>query len=213
MTNLFFLATSTSSSSISTALGHEFIENLKLNGVELDLKIRDLSFDQLHNPDEEITNALRAGVENPTEAQAVAIEQSDLMIAELDVADIVLLGAPMNNFTISAQLRTYLDYVIRPGKTFGYSPTGPKGLLTDKPVFIISTRGGQYGEGSQDEPNPYDFQSGYLRHILSFIGLTSVEIIAANGMDMGDTPKVDGLAKARTNIKALAKVTASDLAA
>ena len=213
MTNLLFLATSISSSSISTALAHEFIENLKSNGVELDLKIRSLSSDQLQNPDEKITSALRVGVENPTEKQMVAIAQSDSMIAELDVADIVLIGAPMNNFTISAQMRTYFDYIIRPGKTFGYSPTGPKGLLTDKPVFIISTRGGQYGEGSRDEPNPYDFQSGYLRHILSFIGLTSVEIIAANGMDMGDTPKVDGLAKARTNIKALAKVTASDLAA
>ena len=213
MTNLLFLATSTSNSSISTALAHEFIKNLESNDVELDLKIRNLSFDQLQNPDEEITTALRAGVENPTETQTAAVAQSDSMIAELDLADIVLIGAPMNNFTISAQLRTYLDYIIRPGKTFGYSPTGPKGLLTDKPVFIVSTRGGQYGEGSRDETNPYDFQSGYLRHILSFIGLTSVKIIAANGMDMGDAPKVDGLAKARTNIEALAKITASDLAA
>ena len=210
MTNLLIIETSARSSSISTALAHEFIEKLTLNTVELNLKNRNLNSDQLENLDEEMTTALRSGVKNPTELQAKTIAQSDAMIRELDAANII---APMHNFTISAQLRTYIDYITRPGKTFGYTEAGPKGLLVDRPVYIISTRGGQYGDGASDKPNPYDFQSTYLRHNLSFIGLTSVEIIAANGMDMGDKPQAEGLATARTKIDAIVKAKASELAA
>ena len=213
MTNLLIIETSARSSSISTALAHEFSEKLALNTVELNLKTRNLNSDQLQNLDEEMTIALRAGVKNPTELQAKTIAQSDAMIGEFDAADIILIAAPMHNFTISAQLRTYIDYITRPGKTFGYTEAGPKGLLVDRPVYIISTRGGQYGDGAPDKANPYDFQSCYLRHILSFIGLTSVEIIAANGMDMGDKPQAEGLARARTKINAIVKAKVTELAA
>ncbi len=71
----------------------------------------------------------------------------------------------------------------------------------------------KYGDGAPDKPNPYDFQSSYLRHILSFIGLTSVEVIAANGMDMGDKPQAEGLATARTKIDAIVKAKVTELAA
>ena len=138
MTNLLIIETSARSSSISTALAHEFIEKLTLNTVELNLKNRNLNSDQLQNLDEEMTTALRSGVKNPTELQAKTIAQSDKMIGELDAADIILIAAPMHNFTISAQLRTYIDYITRPGKTFGYTEVGPKGLLVDRPVYILS---------------------------------------------------------------------------
>ena len=111
MTNLLIIETSARSSSISTALAHEFIEKLTLNTVELNLKNRNLNSDQLENLDEEMTTALRSGVKNPTELQAKTIAQSDKMIGELDAADIILIAAPMHNFTISAQLRTYIDYI------------------------------------------------------------------------------------------------------
>ena len=151
MTNLLIIETSARSFSISTALAHEFSEKLALNTVELNLKTRNLNSDQLQNLDEEMTIALRAGVKNPTELQAKTIAQSDAMIGEFDAADIILIAAPMHNFTISAQLRTYIDYITRPGKTFGYTEAGPKGLLVDRPVYIISTRGGQYGDGAPDK--------------------------------------------------------------
>jgi len=213
MTNLLIIETSARSSSFSTALSHEFIEKLALNTVELNLKTRNLNSDKLQNLDEEMTIALRAGVKIPTKLQAKTIAQSDAMISELGAADIILIAAPMHNFTISAQLRTYIDYITRPGKTFGYTEAGPKGLLVDRPVYIISTRGGQYGDGAPDKANPFDFQSGYLRHILSFIGLTSVKIIAANGMDMGDKPQAEGLASDRTKIDTILKAKVTELTA
>ena len=83
-----------------------------------------------------MTMALRAGKENLTGNEADAIAISDEMIAELDTADMILVAAPMHNFTISAQMRTWI-YVTCPGKTFGYSEAGPKGLLSDKPVYVF----------------------------------------------------------------------------
>ena len=213
MTNLLILETSARSASISTALAHEFAEKLTQQGLECEITTRNLASEKLQNLDEDMTTALRAGVEQPTDTQAAAMASSDAMIAELEAADMILIAAPMHNFTISAQMRTYLDYVTRPGKTFGYTETGPKGMLEDKPVYIFSTRGGQYGDGAADAPNPYDFQSGYLRHILGFIGLTSVEIIAANGMDMGNAPKAEGLAQARSKMDTIAQAKASAQAA
>ena len=213
MKNILILETSARSQSISTSLAHEFTEKLALAGTEINLTTRSLASNQMQNLDEDMTTALRAGVDQPSDAQAKAMTMSDEMISELEQADMILIAAPMHNFTISAQMRTWIDYVTRPGKTFGYTEAGPKGLLADKPVYIFSSRGGQYGDGSPDAPNPYDFQSGYLRHILGFIGLTSVSIIAANGMDMGDEPKAQGLAEARAKIDNVVQAITSEQAA
>ena len=213
MTKLLILETSARQSSISTSLAHDFADRLASHDDRLEVIRRVLSSDQQPNLDEAMTTALRAGVETPTDAQQAAISHSDTLIAELQTADMIVIAAPMHNFTISAQMRTWLDYVTRPGKTFGYTEQGPQGLLADKPVYIFSTRGGHYGDGSLDAPNPYDFQTGYLRHILGFIGLKSVHIIAANGMDMGEENKAKGLADAKAKTEALIASYLSDKAA
>lgn len=213
MKNILILKTSARDSSISASLAQEFTEAMIAQGNELSITTRDLSRDQLPNLDNGMTMALRAGKENLTANEADAIAISDEMIAELEAADMILVAAPMHNFTISAQMRTWIDYVTRPGKTFGYSEAGPKGLLTDKAVYVFSSRGGQYGDGSPEAPNPHDFQSGYLRHIFGFMGISSVEIIAANGMDMGDEPKAIGLLEARKKIEMIiASQTAANAA-
>lgn len=203
MTKLLILETSARQSSISTMLAHDFANKLSDHDETIEITTRSLSDDNQQNLDEAMTTALRAGVDAPSDAQREAMAKSDALIQELAEADLVLIAAPMHNFTISAQMRTWIDYITRPGKTFGYTENGPQGLLEDKPVYVFSTRGGQYGDGDQAAPNPYDFQSGYLRHILGFIGLKSVQIIAANGMDMGDEHKVKGLAEAQAKSDAL----------
>ena len=125
------------------------------------------------------------------------------MIDEMRTADAIVIGAPMHNFTVSGALRTWIDHIARPGKTFGYDPeTGPMGLLDDKPVFVISSRGGEYGDGDPDDPNPADFQTPYLRHILGFMGLKDVRIIAAIGMDMRPESRAQGLDVAEAKIDA-----------
>ena len=151
----------------------------------------------------QLIDALRREPETLSDRQQAARAASDQMITEMSDADAIVIGAPMHNFTIPASLRTWIDHVARPGKTFGYDPdTGPKGLLDDKPVYVLSTRGGKYGDGSPENANPADFQSDYLRHILGFMGLKDVRIIAANGMDMGPEPRAEGMAEANTKIDA-----------
>lgn len=203
MPNLFILETSAKDNSLSALLAQEFADKMMQNGLATRITRRNLSTMPLANLDEATTQALRAGTDAPTTAQQEAMAKSDRLIDELAQADMIVIAAPMHNFTISAQMRTWLDYVTRPGKSFGYGENGPQGLLSDKEVYVVSTRGGQYGEGEAASPHPYDFQSGYLRHILGFIGLRSVHVIAANGMDMGDEARSQGLAEARTKTDAL----------
>ncbi len=101
----------------------------------------------------------------------------------------------------------------RPGKTFGYDPkTGPKGLLGDKPVFVLSTRGGNYGDGDPENPHPADFQSGYLRHIFAFLGIKDVRIIAANGLDISPESRRQGLDGAHAAIDGAIAAVQPDIA-
>lgn len=205
MTNLLILETSAKDASLSALLAQEFADKVMHHDLIKTITRRNLATTPLSNLDEAATQALRAGADEPTHAQQEAMTMSDTLIAELEEADMVVIASPMHNFTISAQMRTWLDYVTRPGKSFGYGENGPQGLLSDKNVYVISTRGGQYGDGAADAPHPYDFQSGYLRHILGFIGLRSVQVIAANGMDMGDEARKKGLADARAKTDELIK--------
>ena len=110
-----------------------------------------------------------------TAAQRSYLSTSDALIEELAAADTVVIGAPMYNFSIPSSLKAWIDHVVRIGKTVGYGPNGPQGLLTRKKVVVITSRGGAYEKGTAREA--FDFQEPYLRHILGFIGLTDVTFI------------------------------------
>jgi FMN-dependent NADH-azoreductase len=112
-----------------------------------------------------------------TPAQRRAVSPSDALVAELSEADLVVIGAPMYNFSIPFPLKAWIDHIVRRGKTFSYGPEGAKGLLADKKVVVITSRAGTYGQGSPAQKT--DFQEPYLRFILGFIGLTDVTFIHA----------------------------------
>jgi FMN-dependent NADH-azoreductase len=131
-----------------------------------------------------LTTANVAGVrgEPATDDERAARALSDKLIAELQAADIIVIGAPMYNFSIPTGLRAWFDYVLRPGVTFSYSEAGPRGLLTGKRVIIVESRGGLYSEGPAQM---MDFQEPYLRTLLGFIGLTDVTFIHAERLGFG----------------------------
>lgn len=112
-----------------------------------------------------------------TAAQRSYLSTSDELIKELQAADTVVIGAPMYNFTISSTLKAWIDQIVRIGKTFGYGPNGPQGLLGKKRVVVITARGGAYEKGTRRET--WDFQEPYLRQILGFLGLADVTFIHA----------------------------------
>ncbi|MBO6882009.1 MAG: NAD(P)H-dependent oxidoreductase [Marivita sp.] len=109
-----------------------------------------------------------------TDAQRQMLALSDTLIEEIKSADTIVIGAPIYNFGIPATLKTWIDLIARAGITFKYSETGPQGLLTGKRAIVAITSGGTQ-VGSE-----IDFASGYLRHVLGFVGITDVQFVAAD---------------------------------
>ena len=114
--------------------------------------------------------------ETRDQAQAVRLAGSDAAIAALAAADAVVLTVPIYNFSIPSVLKAWIDHLCRAGVTFRYTADGPVGLLADRPVSLVMATGG-VTLGS-----PADFASGYLRHVLGFIGLHDVRLVAAEGV-------------------------------
>jgi FMN-dependent NADH-azoreductase len=122
---------------------------------------------------------------------------------ELLAADIIVIGAPMYNFSIPSQLKAWIDRVVVAGKTFRYTEKGPEGLLSkDKKVFIASSRGNVYSPGSPAAA--LEHHESYLTGVLAFIGLTDVTVIRAEGLAFGPEAKQAALTQARSHIAALA---------
>jgi FMN-dependent NADH-azoreductase len=143
--------------------------------------------------------------------QGAAVENVDLgadlakggaYLEELSVADIIVIGAPMYNFSIPSQLKAWIDRVVVAGKTFRYGANGAEGLLKNKKVFIASSRGNVYAAGSPAAA--FEHHESYLTGVLSFIGLNDITVIRAEGLAFGPEAKEAAMLKARANIAAMA---------
>jgi FMN-dependent NADH-azoreductase len=122
---------------------------------------------------------------NPEQARDVA--DADAVLGEFLAADIVVLGAPMYNFGIPSQLKSWIDHLAVAGKTFSYSENGVQGLAGGKRVILASSRGGFYGP---DSPGAgLQHQESYLRGFFGFIGITDVEIVGAEGVNISPDHK------------------------
>lgn len=155
---------------------------------------RDLS-DALPQINETWVNANFTPADQRDEAQKQALALSDTLIAEIEAADVLVIGAPIYNFGVPTALKAWIDMIARAGVTFTYTENGPKGLLEGKRAVIALATGGT-PVGSD-----IDFASGYLRHVMGFIGITDVDIVAADRV-MADSEQA--LAKAHAGIDALA---------
>jgi FMN-dependent NADH-azoreductase len=135
--------------------------------------------------------------ERTTEQQAV-VAFSDALIAEMQNADVIVIGLPMYNFGVPSTLKAYFDHIARAGVTFKYTATGPEGLLTGKKAYILAARGGMYAGTAKDS------QTTYVRDFLAFLGITDVEFVYAEGLNMGDDSKSAALAAAHDQLAELA---------
>ena len=109
-------------------------------------------------------------------AQRTALALSDSLIEELRAADTVVIGLPVYNFGVPASFKAWVDQIARAGVTFRYTADGPQGLLDGKRAIVAYASGGvPMGSGA-------DFASGYVRHVLGFIGITDIAFIAAEGV-------------------------------
>ena len=177
------------SGSTTRTLSDELIKELN----PVTVKVRDLA-DGLPFIDEEWVGANFTPAETRTEAQKEKLQLSDQLIDELFEANTIVLGVPTYNFGIPASLKAWVDLIARARVTFRYTDNGPEGLLTGKKAYIVFASGGTpVGSG-------YDFATSYLKHILAFVGITDINIIAADqSASRGD----EALATARQQISDL----------
>ncbi|GEC94293.1 MAG: hypothetical protein RLZZ220_878 [Pseudomonadota bacterium] len=158
---------------------------------------RDLAANPVPHLDGARFMAFLAKPEERSAEQQAVVDFSDALIAELRAADAVVIGLPMYNFGIPSQLKAYFDHIARAGVTFRYTANGPEGLITGKKVYVLATRGGVYAG------TPQDSQTAYVRDFLGFIGITDLEFIYAEGLNMGDESKNAALAQAHQSLAAL----------
>lgn len=130
-------------------------------------------------------------------AQQERVALDDQAIAEVQQADRIVLGVPMYNFGIPAQLKAWLDAITRAGVTFRYTSEGPEGLLVGKRVYLALTFGGQHRSTSQDLVTPY------LQTMLNFLGMTDLTFIHAEGLAIGEDTATAALQQAEAEIAAL----------
>jgi FMN-dependent NADH-azoreductase len=123
------------------------------------------------------------------------------VLDEFLAADIVVLGAPMYNFTIPSQLKAWIDRIVVAGKTFKYGPQGPEGLAGNKRVIVAISRGGFYGAGTPAEA--LEHLESYLRGVFGFIGVTRLEFISADGVQVGPEHREKALAGALDEVTKL----------
>jgi FMN-dependent NADH-azoreductase len=158
---------------------------------------RDLATDPVPHLTAEAFGGFIAKPGERTPEQHKAVELSDTLIDELRRADVLVLGLPMYNFGLPSTLKAYFDYIGRTGETFRYTENGPEGLLTGKKAYVFATRGGVYG-GAAGET-----ETSYVSQFLSFLGITDVEFVYAEGLAMGDAARSAALEAAEQVIDRL----------
>jgi FMN-dependent NADH-azoreductase len=124
-----------------------------------------------------------------------------LVLDEFMWADVIVVGAPMYNFGVPAQLKTWIDYLAVAGVTFRYTANGPEGLAGGRRVFIASSRGGMYGAGTPMAV--MDHQESYLKAVFGFFGITVIEVVRAEGMGLGGDAAASAIATAEQAVRNL----------
>ena len=181
----------------SRQLSNKLLERIKKTYSSVKIVSRDLVKDSLPHLNGAQFNAFITPPEQRTSEQKVLASQSDDLIKEISDADTVVLALPMYNFGIPSHLKSYFDNLARAGVTFKYTATGPLGLLTGKKAIVLATRGGLYFGTDKDT------QTKYVKDFLSFIGITDVEFIYAEGLAISPEQKAKSLELANDIIEAM----------
>ncbi|MCC7274891.1 MAG: FMN-dependent NADH-azoreductase [Alphaproteobacteria bacterium] len=202
MTRLLHIDSSIAgTASKSRALSRAFVERWRAGHPGTEVIDRDLAADPVPHAAATLIAGLSTAPEARTPGQAAAVALSDTLIAELEAADVVVIGAPMYNFAIPSTLKAWIDHVALAGRTFRYTAEGPVGLLRGKRVFVVVSRGGIYSEGAG---RAMDFQEPYLRAVLGFLGIDDVTFIRVEGQGIGPEVAARGLAAAEQAVGELA---------
>lgn len=183
--------------SVTRQLSARIVERLRATTPTLDVVYRDLITDAPDHLSGEILAgaALAEGERNARQREEAVLTET--LLEEFLAAEVIVIGAPMYNFTIPSQLKAWLDRILQAGKTFRYTENGAVGLAGGRKVIVASSRGGIYSQGPGVDN---DFQERYLRAVFGFIGIDDVSVIRAEGVAMGDEMRQGALSTAYETI-------------
>jgi len=189
--------------SVSRILSSEIVAQQVARHPGIDVIYRDLSVDPaLHLSGAHMAVWQGGSVEDA--ALGEDLKTGGEYLAEVTAADVIVIGAPMYNFSVPSQLKAWIDRIVVAGQTFKYSETGELQTLLplSKEIFIASTRGNTYDPGTPKAA--LEHHETYLTGVFSFLGLNDVTVIRAEGLAFGPDAKDAAIAKARTDIAAIA---------
>lgn len=181
----------------STRVADSITARLQAANPNATLTLRDLASAPIPFLDETALGALFTPAEQRSREQADLVARYDAEIAAVQAADVLVLGVPMYNLGVSVQFKSWIDAIARAGVTFRYTEKGPEGLLTGKKVYVALARGGRYRDGA------FDTQVPYLKVVLGFLGMSDVEFVYAEGLNMGAEAAEQGFAEAAADLAAV----------
>lgn len=161
----------------SRRLSKAIVERLLTAGTGASVARRDLGVEAIPHATAEYAAALSSAAARAS-ASGTVMELSDVLIGEIEASQVVVIGTPMNNFTVPSVLKAWIDQIVRIGRSFASSPTGKKGLLEDRPVFVGIASGGFFSGERASQP---DFLTPYLSAALGCAGLKSVQFLLLQG--------------------------------
>ncbi len=206
MGNILFVSSSLSGeNSKSRQVAAGLVGNLR-NALGGTVTARHVAPDNMPHIDMATLAAAGTPVDARTPEQAARARLADEIIAEAEAAQTLVIAAPMYNFGIPSALKAWLDHLARAGRTFRYTANGPEGLLKNKRVYVVVSRGGFYGAGSPAES--MEFQDSYLRVMLGFLGMNDVTVISVENQAIGAEAAAKGLAQAYNDVAALVPLAA-----
>jgi len=186
-----------SSAGESSRLADEFVSRWHARNPRAPVVLRDLARDPVPHLDAARFQSLVSRPGERSATQQAVLDYSDVLVAELKRADVIVIGLPMYNFGVPSTLKAWFDHIARAGVTFRYTANGSEGLLKGKKAYVFAARGGLYAGTALDT------QTAYVRDFLRFIGIEDVEFIYAEGLNIGDAAKRAGLGAAHAAIEQL----------
>lgn len=187
--------------SVSRKLSAAIVRRLAGLSPRTSITYRDLALNPIPQFSPALAQSVAGVTPSPKDQPDVTLVQQ--VLDEVLAADVIVIGAPMYNFSVPSQLKSWLDALVVPGRTFRYSANGVEGLLGGKRVVIASSRGGVYAPD-----NTAEHQESLLRSLLGFLGITDIEIVRAEGVRMGEEQAAAAIAAALDRASRLELTTA-----
>lgn len=196
--NILFISSSIfSSEGKSSTLADHFLQQIQQRHPEAKVTVRDLAKEAIPHLTADTFQAALTAPENRSPEQQQRAALADTLVEELLAADILVLGVPMYNFGIPSTLKAWIDHVARAGTTFKYTENGPVGLVKNTRAYVLGARGGAYAN------TPNDTQTPYLKTFLAFVGITDVEFVLAEKLNLHSEQAEEIIQQAKNQIDQL----------